>query len=204
MGAAATPERQAFSPAALDYFSEIAFGSEYGSNAPVIRRWTQDVRIAVHGDPSQADLTTLCDVTADLNRLIGTVEVSVVGSKQNVDLYFVPEKRFSEIASGVVPNNLGFFWTWWDATGSITKAQILISTTDVTQEERNHLIREELTQSLGLMRDSTRYEDSLFYQGWTETQEYSGLDEQLIAMLYLPEVVPGMTVEEALAVIPRG
>jgi len=54
------------------------------------------------------------------------------------------------------------------------------------------------------MRDSTRYEDSLFYQGWTETQEYSGLDEQLIAMLYLPEVVPGMTIEEALAVIPRG
>jgi len=200
----ATPAPQTFSSAAVNYFVEIAFGSEYGDNSSVIHKWTSDVRIAVHGNPNADDLAALGDVIWDLNELIDTIDISVVTSGQNVDLYFAPETEFSGIESGYVPVNMGFFNTWWDASQAYTEAHILISTTGVTQPERDHLIREELTQSLGLMRDSYAYEDSMFYQGWTETPAYSDLDEQLIEMLYLPTIQPGMTVDEALAVIPRG
>lgn len=193
-----------YPPDAVDFFEEIAFGPEFGDGSREIRKWTHDVRIVVHGDPGDEDLVTLYDVVADLNALIGTIVIDIVTSDGNFDIHFAPEPEFASIEPNYVPVNMGFFWVWWDAEGNITDARVLISTTDLTQAERNHIIREEVTQSLGLMRDSFQYEDSIFYQGWTETQEYSELDELLIEMLYLPEVEPQMTVEEARAVIPGG
>ncbi len=196
-----TPERHHYSAAALDYFSAIALSPEYGDGAGEIRKWTTDVRIAVHGDPTDEDLATLDDVVVDLNALIGPIEVEVVGSEANVDVYFAPEPEFSEIAPEYIPVNMGFFWTWWDGGGSITRARILVSTTGITQTERDHIIREEVTQSLGLMNDSYSHEDSMFYQGWTSPTKYSALDESLIEMLYLPEITPGMSAADALAVL---
>jgi hypothetical protein len=196
-----TPEPHAYPQAAYDYFAEVALGSEYGASSAVIRKWSQDLNIAIHGDPTPEDHQTLKDVVADLNALIGTVEVTVGGPNANVDVYFVPEDRFADVQPEYIPVNLGFFYVWWDETGGITQAEILISTTEITQEERNHLIREELTQAMGLMRDSYTYEDSMFYQAWTRTQEYSDLDEAIIEMLYLPEVESGMDATEATSAI---
>ena len=44
---------------AVEYLSEIGFGVEYGSGAPVLHKWAQDVRIEVHGSTTSADLQTL-------------------------------------------------------------------------------------------------------------------------------------------------
>ncbi|MEX0825822.1 MAG: DUF2927 domain-containing protein [Acidimicrobiia bacterium] len=193
-----------YSADAVAYFEEVAFGQEFGGDAPEIRKWTHDVRMVVHGDPSDEDLVTLYDVIADLNTMIGTIVIDIVASDGNFDIHFAPESEFAAIEPNYVPVNMGFFWVWWDGGGNITDARVLISTSGLTQPERNHLIREEVTQSLGLMRDSIRFEDSIFYQGWTETQEYSEFDELLIEMLYLPEIEPQMTAAEARAVIPGG
>jgi len=190
--------------AALDYFVEVAFGPEFGSGVREIRKWTQDVKIAVHGDPNPEDLAALEDVIADLNEIIGTIEIEIVETGQNVDLHFAPEAQFAAIEPNYVPVNMGFFWVWWDGGGSFNSSRILVSTTDLSQAERNHIIREELTQSMGLMNDSFSYEDSMFYQEWTETPAYSDLDELLIAMLYLPQITPGMKPEEALALLGSG
>jgi hypothetical protein len=187
--------------AALDYFSEIALGAEYGDDGSAIKKWATDVRIAVHGDPSAQDLATLDDVLADLNALIGPIELSIVDSDANADIYFAPESEFSSIAPEYIPVNMGFFWTWWDGAGAITETRILISTTGITQTERDHVIREELTQCLGLMNDSYAYEDSMFYLPWSTTTEFAAIDEDLIEMLYLPEITPGMGGETALAIL---
>jgi len=201
-----TPPPVAGTPYAADelaYFSEIALGAEFGDSSSTVRKWTRDVRIAVHGNPTDADLATLEDVLGDLNALIDPIELSVVRSGQNVDLYFAPESDFSRIAPEYIPVNMGFFWTWWDSPGDIDQARVLISTTRVTQAERSHLIREELTQMLGLMNDSYAYPDSIFYQDWTETAAYSSLDEAVIVMLYSPGIEPGMDGDDALAVLGR-
>ena len=190
-----------YPPAALDYFVEVAFGPEFGSGVREIRKWTQDVKIAVHGDPGPEDLAVLDDVIADLNQIIGTIEIEIVETGQNVDLHFAPEARFSEIEPNYLPVNMGFFWVWWDGGGSISSSRILVSTTGISQSERNHIIREELTQSMGLMNDSFSYEDSMFYQGWTETQAYSEVDDLVIELLYLPQIQPGMDMDEALAAL---
>jgi hypothetical protein len=51
-------------------------------------------------------------------------------------------------------------------------------------EGQKHLLREELTQSLGLTNDAFDYRESIFYQKWTETTEYAPIDRKLIEMLY--------------------
>jgi len=191
----------AYPQAALDYFVEIAFGPEFGGGPRAIRKWVHDVEIVVHGEPNAEDLATLDDVVADLNAIIETIEVRIVPSGGNVDLYFAPEPEFSEIEPNYVPTNMGFFWVWWDFRGNITSSRVLVSTTGLTQAERNHIIREELTQQMGLMSDSYSYSDSIFQQAWTTTQSYSELDEIMIELLYLPQVEAGMGVDQALAAI---
>ena len=193
-----------YSEEALDYFAEVTFGPEFGGGSQAIRKWTQDMRIAVYGTPNEDDLATLAEVIADLNEIIGTIELEIVESGENVELHFAPEEEFESIEPNYEPVNLGFFWVWWDGTESISNARILISTTELTQAERSHLIREELTQSLGLMNDSFSYEDSIFYQGWTDTGTYSELDEMLIEMLYLPKIGPGMEPGEVLELLGGG
>jgi hypothetical protein len=175
----------------VNYFVEVALGSEFGSSTKVVRKWLRDVEIQVVGTPTSRDEETLQAVIADLNALIDDIDVSLVESEPNVEIHVVPTSEFTSIEPNYVPGNLGFFWTFWNAN-AINRARILIATDQVTQAERSHLIREELTQSLGLFNDSDRYPESIFYQQWTSVQEYSDRDRKLIQMLYRPDIRPGM------------
>ena len=54
------------------------------------------------------------------------------------------------------------------------------------------MLREELTQSLGLARDSEEYLESIFQSAWTTTNEYAEIDRDLIRLLYHPDVNIGL------------
>jgi hypothetical protein len=194
------PPRQTYSDEQIDYFLEIALGSEFGSGSAVIKKWEQDVRIRVHGNPTAEDRNTLEDVVAELNDLVSPsgIRLVITDRNPNVDIHFAPESQFSRIEPNYRPRNMGFFWTWWRSY-ALNRARILISTTGIDQTERSHLIREELTQALGLMQDSRLYSDSIFFQGWTRTTSYSDIDRAVIAMLYRPEIQPGMTRSQVIA-----
>jgi len=199
----AAVSRNASAQEAMDYFLEIALGSEWGNDSGTVRRWTQDLRIQVLGAPTQADLDTLVAVVSELNQLTnGEVSLQFVRDNPNVQVYFVPERDFSRYEPNYVPRNMGFFWTRSNGSG-IYNARILISTTDINQTERSHLIREELTQSMGLMRDSYRYDDSIFQQRWTRVTEYSDIDRAVIQLLYRPDIRPGMTRSQVLSQLGR-
>lgn len=185
-----------YSRAALDYFMEVAFGNEFSNNPDTnyIRKWSKTMRLQVLGSPTHADLAALDQIVAELNRLMGgRMQITRVTEEANATIYFVPEAEFLTYDRQYVPRNLGFFRVWWDQKLEIQRARILISTTGINQRERSHLIREELTQSLGLMNDADTYRDSTFYQGWTDTQEFTMLDRDLIRMLYDSRVRAGMT-----------
>ena len=51
---------------------------------------------------------------------------------------------------------------------------------------QKHLLREELTQSLGLANDSYLFDDSIFQQSWTNVTKYSQMDKDIIRLLYHP------------------
>ncbi|MDX2099217.1 MAG: DUF2927 domain-containing protein [Leptolyngbyaceae cyanobacterium bins.59] len=187
----------------LEYFLEIALGGEFRFVSPQIRKWLEPVRIQVYGNPTPQDRQTLREVLCDLNGVTGEVQLSLVEDKPNVRLYFVPESDFARYEPNYRPVNYGFFWVQWDDRHRITQAKILISTEGINQQERSHLIREEITQSLGLMQDSYRDQRSIFYQPWTTTTEYADIDWALIELLYYPQVLPGMTRSQLLQILRK-
>lgn len=204
----ATPRLQSlglpsYTPEQISYFLEVAMGNEFGQSSPIVKKWQGPVRIKVHGTPTSEDWQTLQAVIQDLAGLTNGLQLQIVQDNPNMEIYFVPESDFRRYEPNYQPLNYGFFWTHWDNQNTIYNARILITTVGVSQKERSHLIREELTQSLGLMQDSSRYQDSIFFQGWTDPTQYAEIDKALIQMLYRPEIQPGMTRSQVMQVLSQ-
>ena len=175
------------------YFKDVTLKSEFGSSDNgLIKKWMVPIKLEIAGLPTPQDLRTVEAVTNELKLLTKLPIEFVKPNTGNMRIRFTPEENFKKFIPTYQPGNSGFFWLNWDETKQITGAEILISTTGVTQKERSHLIREELTQAFGLPADSDKYPDSIFYQQWTDITEYSSLDKKLIKMLYNPQVKPGM------------
>jgi hypothetical protein len=145
----------------------------------------------VHGEPTPADQAALARIVADLNEVVPDLGVAITSTDSNVEVHFIPMADFSLHVPTYVRGNLGYFWAWWNPDQEITRAHVLISSEGVDQTQREHLLREELTQILGVMKDSWLYPESIFYQGWTETGNFAAIDRTVLEMLYRPEVRPG-------------
>jgi hypothetical protein len=185
----------------VNYFKEIALGGEWGDTEPCIRRWHRtEISLGVRGNPTDSDWQVLRQVAAELSDLTGMALKlaefeGAEAASPDIEIHFRPEAEFPALLPTYQPGNKGFFWVWWSET-SIEQAKILIASAGITPDERAHLIREELTQSLGLMQDSWAQADSIFYQGWTATLEYSAIDQAIIQLLYQPQIRAGMTQTE--------
>lgn len=180
----------------IDYFLEIALGFEFGGASRIVRKWRTDVRLRVNGGPSVEDSATLTQVIGDINALTSTVDIVLVDDAPMIEMHFVPESQFASILPGWVPGNVGFFSVWWDVQQYINRAVVLIST-DINQDLRDHLIREEVTQSLGIGRDSPRYPESAFYSRFSLTNTFASIDEAVVELLYRPEIAVGMNADIA-------
>ncbi|MGO1384547.1 MAG: DUF2927 domain-containing protein [Arachnia sp.] len=177
----------------IDYFASIALGSEYGEASETVRKYLHDVDVQIHGAPTLKDRETTAAVVADLNRLIPSVDVRLVNKNGDINIYFVPQEEAVDYVPGYVDYNLGFFTFYNKPSGELVGADIFVSTDWTTQALRSHLVREELTQSFGLAKDSDEYPDSIFFQSYSEVQKYSPMDEAIIELLYLPEIKVGFT-----------
>ncbi|MDY0281908.1 MAG: DUF2927 domain-containing protein [Salinivirgaceae bacterium] len=173
-----------FSKEDLEYFTEIAFGSEFRNNKtkyePSLRYWKSDINVHLNGHYTVDDSIEVLRVIAELNELINTIDISLVGNFGNVNIYFDCPSTFYNFP-GFVPGNAGFFCV--KRFRIFPNGYILIDKWK-SFNWRKHLIREELTQILGLMSDSYSYPESIFFQGWTDINEYSEIDRQLIRLLY--------------------
>ncbi len=182
------------------YFLEIALRSEFGDADPLVRRWERPVRVFIDGDKPAVLVKEAYTVIDELKELAPQLDVSWVDSAEQANLliYFGPYKKYSEKyapnASNRLRKNWGYFTVQWFASvEGIESATMYVDTHRArNSDERRHLLREELTQVFGLMADSKRYPDSIFYQHWSTTTSYSALDEQLIKMLYDKRVRSGM------------
>ncbi len=177
-----------------EYFYEIALGTEFYSDVDKIRKWAEPMTLEVAGSPTAADTATLQRVCAEINEITGgKMTIRLVPGGGNAKITFAPLDQLKNHEPKILPDNWGFFHARWDENFHLSQANIVIASDKPTQAERNHLIREELTQSLGLMQDSDKYADSIFYAPWTETQNFSALDQAVIRQLYDPAVKAGMT-----------
>lgn len=67
-----------YSRAQIDYFNEIAFGSEYGEDRPVIHKWLHGPTLSVSGQLSDLDVRTVHRVVKELNALLGGIQLRIV------------------------------------------------------------------------------------------------------------------------------
>jgi len=173
------------------YFKEVALKSEFSDRVKTEpRRWTKDVKIFMHGEVSDLITEELTKIVGELNELIEPIELYRVDNKSDANCTiflgsseeFISEynDRISEKSKELLKRNWGFFIM------SDNESLIFINTDETYGDElaQRHLLREELTQSLGLCNDSYQYPESIFYQAWSLTTEYAEIDKRLIDLLF--------------------
>ncbi|NLJ71234.1 MAG: DUF2927 domain-containing protein [Clostridiaceae bacterium] len=192
---------------ALEYFPEIAGGNEFDPLVPeVLNRWDTriPIRIGTFGEPTSDDFARLDLIIPAVETLTGLeIQYAEAGSVDyNFEFHIAPLDDFDDIFEGYyVENNWGFVVHWHDEYGYNYYARMAVSNDYPDREGMNHLIMEEFIQALGLPNDSYRYEDSLFQQNWTTTQELMPIDWLLLEFVYRPELTPNMSVYECVDIL---
>ena len=134
----------------------------------------------------------------DLTPLMGSVKINVVKQKwaANFIAYIGSPTIYS---TSIEPKTAPYirysnamFWVYWSGRKHINKGSMWIDPT-FSEKQLKHVLREELTQSLGLMNDSFKYTNSIFYQGGSRVTSYSDIDKQIIKILYSNRISPGMS-----------
>ncbi len=201
-------QNNSFSEEAKKFFMEIATGSEYGSELTMIKKWADDIYIYVDGDKVPYLMAELSKVVDELNELITEIEIKLTNSKtkSNFTIYFGPGEDYARniepLSAPYVKNNWGLFWCKWDKNYEIQNSTMYVdyktAEKEYTQISARHILREELTQSLGLMNESVTYRSSIFYANWSTTTAYNRIDREIIQMLYSKNIKAGMNKDEVI------
>jgi len=184
-------------------FQEVALGSEFGHSDNRIRKWVKPLNIYVqHNSGDKALLNKLVDAhTAHLSTISG-LKIQRVNSinKANVKLFFTRQSKLKNLitrhsgaaVAKVNTTNTCLYNIELNKAAQVTRAQIYIPV-DFAYNEGKLIscIVEELTQVLGLPRDSEKVFPSIFNDKSTDDL-LTGLDETLIRILYNTKIKAGM------------
>ncbi len=177
-----------FSSEAKEYFNKVAYGNEFDGGNSSLKKWNQDINIYVVGDKRDYLMSELNDIVSELNGLIFTININIVDNESDANFFILfgsqqDYNNYDKESIGYTEHNQGLFIAYGREELTYSTMYVDVERTS-TQNGQKHLLREELTQSLGLCNDSYDYPESIFYQGWTETTEYTEIDKELIQMLY--------------------
>jgi hypothetical protein len=203
------PGLSAYQNEVITYFQEVALGFEFGTATEVTRKWQSEMRIFIGGSPD-AELThELQSIVTEINSLTTdgfTISTTLDSLHSNCYIFFGSAPEFVERhqpAASVIGNNWGLFFIFFDGENKLYRALVFVDIHRANKAEQKHLLREELTQSLGLAKDSPRYFDSIFQESWTTTTSYSAIDKDLIRLLYHPGMFTGLTRETSREVLTQ-
>jgi hypothetical protein len=189
----------------LNYFLEIAFGNEFGEPYQAIRKWENNLKVYLP-ETQYTELNGELDkIIQEINTLSKSIKISKVESETeaNFIIYFGSGTSYASTyepnASSLVASNWGLFYIYWNNQYKIYKGSMYVDVTRATESNcQKHLLREELTQALGLMNDSYQSETSIFYQRWTCYPAYNELDKQVIQSFLSSKIQAGMTKTEVI------
>jgi hypothetical protein len=170
-----------------EYFDEIVMYSEFSdSRRHEPYRWSTDMKIFVDGEKPDYLIAELNQIVMELNDLIDPIQINIVYRKQDANyfIFFGSKVQFADRYSLIDESKLERNWGYFEIYPGGGVMYVDLDRTSGNLFAQKHLLREELTQSLGLLNDSWKYPESIFYQGWTTTTEFSEMDIKLIDLLY--------------------
>lgn len=194
-----TPGLTAYNESVVDYFKEVALGFEFGNESKITRRWEGNMKLFIGGKPTLALLAETNRIVNEINDLANNeFKVEVVGDslQSNFYIFFGSGVSYATIfpaQSSLVASNWGLFSISFTGSNQLFKGHMYVDINRANTIEQKHLLREELTQSLGLARDSDLYPESIFQQSFsTKTIEYAPIDRELVRLLYHPKMKVGL------------
>ena len=194
-----SPGLTAYNESVVSYFKEVALGFEFGNESKITRRWEGNMKLFIGGKPTPALIAETNRVVNEINNLAANeFNIEVVGDslQSNFYLYFGTGDSYAAIfpsQSSFVASNWGLFSITFNNSNQLFKGHMYVDINRANLIEQKHLLREELTQSLGLARDSELYSESIFQQSFsTKTTEYAPIDRDLVRLLYHPKMKVGL------------
>jgi len=187
----------------LQSFEEVALGSEDGRAKPIVHKWLRPVKVYVDHQVGDVQLhDRMLNAHIRHLKLISGHNIQRVSSAHlaNVRVLFTQEQQLYEMAlkySGKptakqTSNAVCLAGVRGKKSGEIVAATIYIPVDRARQ--RGKLVAcivEELTQVLGLPRDSDKVFPSIFNDHSTDNL-LSGLDDLLLRILFDQRIQPGM------------
>ncbi|MDY6800609.1 MAG: DUF2927 domain-containing protein [Bacteroidota bacterium] len=169
-----------FSEEELFYFYQLAFEREFQSTNHKLCLWTRNVSMELIGEHTCEDSAEVARIKTELNELIDPIELNIVKNNGNLKIYYVDHNYFNSLFP-ITLNTRGYFAVKWNR---FFPRGIIFVDKNQSLLKRRHIVREEITQALGLMNDSQLYKKSVFYQGNSNITEYTEIDKQMIRLLY--------------------
>ncbi len=174
------------------WVEEVTLGPEYGGSGKVCSRWVKTPKLSVFGATSEQQ-EVVASSLAHLNETLANTPIKRIellspnDSGANILVYFAPLRELPRLAKKhgfeYVEGNWGFFWTFWNRH-RINRAIVLLASDKLRGKLLRHFTLEEITQSLGLLNDSSIFSDSIFYARQSNTQYLSERDKRLIIFFY--------------------
>ena len=199
----------------VNYFNEVALKSEFEDHSNRIIKWTEPMNLYILKEGEfNRQISIIKNTIIKINNLIkGEFKIQLVDNyiDSNAVIFLMEkdevESLVPKIFEGIEEELAGLALIEYDLDNyEIKHAKIFIDVNEPLQTQESTIL-EELTQSIGLMNDSEKYSNSIFYQNKAldsiNTVEYSKMDIEIIKMLYHPKMKPGLNIKKAEKVIKQ-
>lgn len=199
----------------VNYFKEIAVNEEHDDSPDKIIKWTEPMSLYIMKDGEfNSQVSTIKNTINKINNLIkGEFKIQLIDNqpKSNAVIFLLEKDEVELLVPSlfevIEEESAGLTLIEYDSTSyEITRAKIFIDTNESLEYQESTILKG-LTQSIGLMNDSEKYSNSIFYENKAldsiNILEYSKMDIDIIKMLYHPKMKAGLSHKKAEKVIKQ-
>lgn len=187
----------------IDSLAKVALRTEYGDSNEVIKKWEGNVLVFLKNPEKKELVKEFEKVCNEINNLSSSISIVRVYDEtaSNFVIFFSDHKTFGDYAPVTrkyLDDNYGFVWLNWDSNSFVISDGSMY--VDIKRTEnldcQRHILREELTQALGLLNDHDGETKSIFYQAWTCFTEYTEMDKRIIKTFLNPRIKANMSLRQ--------
>jgi len=180
----------------LAYLHEVLLNKEFGAGDGSIVRWIESPDIVL-AEGAEASRVVFDRVIKQLNDALEGTSIqleSVAESRRarRIEVFMVPGSQFGAIGRArgfkVQGKQDGYVWVFWDTTKKfIQRATVMVAVDRIDGDLLEHVLLEELTQSLGPLGDTTVLPESVMFQRGSDhgkAPKLSDWDRRMLNLLY--------------------